>query len=316
MKSNQKGFSVLLAVLILMAAALVGAGVYLYVTQIAKPKSVLQSSVNDQRALGQKTSPETVQKQQAAPESAGQFEIEVLGQKKSGEEQQKTQGQPQPTGETTQTESATISARTNGIISVSNKPAENIQPAASAGAWQDCDFEKIASLAQSSGERRLVCKNGGSNQTIKERMDDFMKWDAGQFSPKKVAFDSRSQTLFFVKYMNETGHSAGFFALDLVSLGYRESPKVGKIYESYSNFISIVSTDGSKIASLGFEELYLLDPAADKVELLVDAPNMEIFFAAQSVPDFKWLDSQTIQYPAYKSGALDKPYKIKQVTIK
>jgi hypothetical protein len=49
MKPNQKGFSVLLAILIAAAVALAGAGTYVYVTQIATPKSTATIKKDQQK---------------------------------------------------------------------------------------------------------------------------------------------------------------------------------------------------------------------------------------------------------------------------
>jgi len=164
----------------------------------------------------------------------------------------------------------------------------------------------------------IEVRNDGTNNIIVLSMKSLTKW-TDMYYPKEVSFPPYSDNIFFVKYLSETGHSAGFYMLNIKTLELKELKTIGEIYEDYYNYISIKSPDGFKIASLGYNKLYLLDLENDKATVLAQAEAGEVFYPAGNVPDFIWLDNNTIQYPIHyqkdiENGTL-KVIEIKQVKI-
>lgn len=166
------------------------------------------------------------------------------------------------------------------------------------------EFEKITEDFNSIDfmDRRLInIRDNGERDIIVPSMRSLMGWErvpreAG-FYPVKVSFPPDSSKIFFVKYMAGSGHSGGLFMLDTETLQYKELPNSGKIYENYLNVLSRVSPDGFRVASLDGDVLYVLDLLRDETKILAQAKAGEVFFAAQEVPEFTWIDDVTIQYP-------------------
>jgi len=136
------------------------------------------------------------------------------------------------------------------------------------------------------------------------------------FYPNKVLFTPYSKEIYFTKYLTDSESSAGIYALDITTLQTRRLVNIGKIYEDYNNYISIISPDQSLIACLGYSDLYILDCAADKATLIVSAAANEVFNpAATSTLEFKWLDNSTVQYPVYQNSDFSRPAAIRQAVI-
>ena len=133
--------------------------------------------------------------------------------------------------------------------------------------------------------------------------------------PKEVSFPANSSKIFLVKSKTEGSGSSGIFMIDVLNLTYVQLKNVGNIYENYSNYISRVSPDGLKTASLGADTLYLLNLLEDKASLLVSANAGEVFFLANNVSSFKWLDNYTIQYSVYSTKDL-KLIELRKISIR
>jgi hypothetical protein len=190
--------------------------------------------------------------------------------------------------------------------------------------WKDYELEEISQDFESSDfyDRHLIgIQDNGQRDiillSIKEALGgskDDITW-----YPKRVSFPPYSSKIFFVKYLSETGHSIGLIMFDVKNLTFEELTEVGEIYQNYYNYESIVSADGFKIASLGYDKLYLLDLLNDEAKLLTEAKQEEgfdlIFWPAKETPDFIWLDNNTIQYPVYSiEGIWDPPIEIRQIS--
>jgi len=169
-------------------------------------------------------------------------------------------------------------------------------------------------------DRRLVgIKDSGQRDIIVASVKELMGWqkDFTRY-PRKVSFPAYSQEIFFTKGLSETAHSGGFYMLNVKTLVFEELTEIGKIYENYYNYQSIISPDGFKIAALGAEDLYLLDLLKNEAKILAKASSEEIFNPAGKLPDFIWLDNYTIQYPVYSvplSSATQKPIEIRKISI-
>lgn len=179
--------------------------------------------------------------------------------------------------------------------------------------WKEYELKK------SNTDLSLIgIRDDGTEDVIVSSMKSLTKWTE-MYYPKKVSFPPYSNNIFFVKYLSETGHSAGFYMLNIKTLELKELKIVGEIYENYYNYISIKSPDGFKIASLGHDKLYLLDLENDKATVLAQAKSGEVFYPAGNVPDFIWLSNNTIQYPIYYQkdieGGIDKVIETKKISF-
>jgi len=188
--------------------------------------------------------------------------------------------------------------------------------------WKDYLLEEISQEWQSPSfyDRRLVgIRDNGQRdiiissikETLGESKDDITWY------PEKVSFPPYSPKIFFVKRLSETAHSIGLIMFDVENLTFEELAETGEIYQNYYNYESIISPDGLKIASLGYENLYLLNLIDDKVELLAKAKAGEIFYRAQKISDFVWRDNYHIMYPIYSEEKVgDPPIGIRLISIK
>lgn len=189
--------------------------------------------------------------------------------------------------------------------------------------WKEYILEEITQDFNSPDfmDRRLIgVRDDGQRDIIVASVKELMGWEKtpGEtgFYPREVSFPPYSTKMFFVKHLAGTGHSAGFFMLDVKTLKFWQLTEVGQIYENYYNYLSVVSPDGFKIASLGREKLYLLDLLNDRATVLVEAEAREVFNPGKELPDFAWLDNKIIQYPVYSSEKIyDPPIEIRQISI-
>ncbi|MDP2967136.1 MAG: FISUMP domain-containing protein [bacterium] len=187
--------------------------------------------------------------------------------------------------------------------------------------WKEYVLEEISQDFKSLDfyDRRLIgIQDNGQRDiivpSIKEALGESRE-DTSWY-PKEISFPPYSSKIFFVKYLSETGHSAGLVMFNVKNLTFKELTETGKIYQNYSNYTSLISPDGLKIASLGAKELYLLDLLTDRAELLVKADQGEVFYPAKEVPDFVWIDDYTIQYPVFSVEKIyDLPIEVRLISI-
>jgi len=184
--------------------------------------------------------------------------------------------------------------------------------------WKDCVFSPILTGSVESTDRKLVCiGDDGTQKIIAESIKTAMGWNGmAEFYPNKALFAPYSKEIYFTKYLSDSGSSSGVYALDVATLQFRRLANVGKIYEDYNNYASIISPDRKLIASLGYSDLYILDFAADKATAIAIAAAGEVFNPAGSAPDFKWIDNGAIQYPVYKNSDFSKPAEIRKIVVK
>lgn len=199
--------------------------------------------------------------------------------------------------------------------------AEKISPEITAQSgqtkWREYLFEPLLGTAADSSDRRLVgIQDDGTKDIIAGSVKSTMGWNSlPGFYPNKVLFPPYSKEIYFTKYLSDSGASSGVYALDVTTLKYRRLVNVGNIYENYNNYSSIISPNKRLIASLGSSSLYVLDPAADTATAIASAAEGEILNPAEELKDFKWVDDNTIQYPVYKSGDLNKVFQVRKATI-
>jgi len=186
--------------------------------------------------------------------------------------------------------------------------------------WKEYVLEEISEDSKSPDfyDRRLIgIQENGQRDIIVSSLKGAIgesKEDITWY-PRKVSFPSYSSKIFFVKQLSETAHSKGLIMFDIKTLTFKELTETGKIYQNYYNYKSIVSSDGLKIASLGYGELYLLDLLTDEAKLLVKASEGEAFYPAKKVPGFVWLDDHIIQYPVYSVEKIyDLPIEVRQIS--
>jgi len=186
--------------------------------------------------------------------------------------------------------------------------------------WKEYAFEKITDDFSSIDfmNRRLVgFRDDGQRDIIISSVQDFMSWEkfSGEagFYPVKVSFLPYSSKIFFVKHRSGSAHSAGMFILDVNTLAVSALPNVGKIYENYYNYLSVISPDGFRIASFGYDKLYLLTLFEDRAEILVEIPG-EVFYMVNEQPGPTWLNNKTIQYIVHPEGFPEK-IELRQISI-
>ncbi len=126
--------------------------------------------------------------------------------------------------------------------------------------WKEYVFEEITQDFQSPDfmDRRLIgIRDDGQRDVITSSVKKIIEWEKTieekGFYPSKVSSPSYSNKIFFTKNLAGTGHSTGLFILDVNTLEFQELTKTGSIYEDYYNYLSIISPDGLKAASLGGE---------------------------------------------------------------
>lgn len=185
--------------------------------------------------------------------------------------------------------------------------------------WKEYVLEEISQDFKSIDfyDRRLIgIRDDGQRDVIVSSIHELTGWDKARFYPYKVSFPPYSPKIFFVKYLAESGHSAGFFVFDVKTLEFEKLIEIGAIYQNYYNYLNIISPDGFKIASYGNEDIYLLDLLKGQAILLVEAQAGETFYLAGDTPEFQWLDNNTIQYPIHSAQDLyAPPIEIKQISI-
>lgn len=190
--------------------------------------------------------------------------------------------------------------------------------------WKEYKLEEITSDFNSPDfmDRRLIgIRDDGGTDIIIPSMKTLLGWEKipgeNTFYPNKVSFPPYSDEIFFTKFLGGTGHSAGLFILDVITLKSKQLTEVGPIYENYYNYLSLVSPDGFKIASYGDSDLYLLDLLQDKAILLVKNEAGETFYLAAETPEFQWLDDDTIQYPVHSAQDIyAPPIEVRKISIK
>ncbi len=184
--------------------------------------------------------------------------------------------------------------------------------------WKDCIFSPIVTASPGSTDRKLVCfGNDGAQKVVAESVKTAMGWGGlAEFYPNKVLFAPYSKEIYLTKYLSDSDSSSGIFALDVTTLESRRLANVGKIYENYYNYTSIISPNGKLIASLGGSDLYILDLAADTATVIATAAAGEILNPAGGLQDFKWIDDGNVQYPVYKSGDLNKVAEVRKASVK
>jgi len=187
--------------------------------------------------------------------------------------------------------------------------------------WKGYTLEEISQDFKSHDfyDRRLIGIQDNDQRDVivlsmKEALGE-SKEDITWF-PGEVSFPSYSTKIFFVKHLSETGHSIGLIKFDVKTLTFRELTEIGKIYENYYNYASLVSPDGFKIASYGNNDLYLLDLLQDKAILLAKAQIGETFYLAAETPEFQWVNDHTIQYPVHSAQDIyAPPIETRQISI-
>ena len=168
-------------------------------------------------------------------------------------------------------------------------------------------------------DRRLIgIKRDGQSEILIPSVKVFMGWEKipgeSTYYPFKVSFSPEYNKFFFVKYLGGTGHSSGLYSLDIKTRAVQKLDKMGEEYEDYLNGINKVSPDGTKVARYS-SNLYLLNLLQDDVRVIAEPKQGEIFFVAQEITDFKWLDNGTVQYPVYSSSNFDTPKTIRQIKV-
>ncbi len=179
--------------------------------------------------------------------------------------------------------------------------------------WEKYIFEKITDNVDSLYfmDRKLVgIREDGKKDVIVYSIRDLMEWDqipkeAGYY-PLEVSFPPYSSEIFFVKHIAGSSHSSGLFSLDVNTLEVEELTNIGPIYEDYYNYQSIVSPNGFKVASLG-EKLYLLDLLKDKVKILAEPKEGEVFNIGDVISNFVWIDDKNIQFPVFDEDNIYEP---------
>ncbi len=188
--------------------------------------------------------------------------------------------------------------------------------------WEKYIFEKVTDNVDSPYfmDRKLVgIREDGKKDVIVYSVRDLMEWDqipkeAGYY-PLEVSFPSYSSEIFFVKHMAGSSHSSGLFSLDVNTLEVEELTNISPIYEDYYNYQSIVSPNGLKVASLG-EKLYLLDLLKDKVKILAEPKEGEVFNIGDVTPNFIWIDDKNIQFPVFdEDNIYESPVELRKVYI-
>lgn len=212
-----------------------------------------------------------------------------------------------------------LTFRFNGKVTLSAAPAAGVAASAASKAtkWKDCIFSPIVTASADSTDRKLVCVgDDGAQKIITESVKTTMGWGGlAEFYPNKVLFTPYSKEIYLTKYLSDSGSSSGVYALDITTLQSRRLANVGKIYEDYYNYISIISPDKKLIASLGSSELYILDFAADKATVVATGNEGEVLNPAGPGPEYKWLDNNTVQYPVYKNQEFTKPVEVRKAAI-
>ncbi len=148
--------------------------------------------------------------------------------------------------------------------------------------WKDYELEEINQDFKSPDfyDRHLIgIQDNGQRDVILPSVKEALgeSKDDITWYPRRVSFPPYSSKIFFVKHLSETGHSIGLIMFDVKNLTFKELTEVGEIYQNYYNYEILISTDGFKIASLGYSELYLLDLLNDEAKLLVEVEKGEVF---------------------------------------
>jgi len=206
-----------------------------------------------------------------------------------------------------------------GAATVTNTTAAAVAANSTAKAtqWKEYIFEPLISSSDTTDRRLVGVRDDGTKDVISASVKTTMGWNGlPGFYPNKVLFPPYAKEIYFTKYLSDSGSSSGMFALDVTTLKYRRLANVGDIYEDYNNYASIISPDKKLIASLGSTDLYILDLAADKATIAATAKEGEILNPAGPGPEYKWLDSNTVQYPVYKAGELNTVAEVRKAVVK
>jgi|GEM_PF-3861566 hypothetical protein len=196
-----------------------------------------------------------------------------------------------------------------------------ISTAANGGGWLSCNFadNRVFKLEDGSYDQELICGNGASEKTIVPKMSEIIGNNIKRgYYLNKITFNKKTQEIFLILQAtniynqndpDDVGYNpSGFYKFNVAAMKLVALPNVGKIYHGAGRYDQdILSPDRTKIASLGNDDLYILDLENDTPIKISQPDSGEMFYPIGDTTYLKWIDSKTIQYPIYKKDDYNGP---------